>query len=1359
MKKIFVISIIGFASLIVIAAFRSQATFASAEISNVSVINIMSSGAQATWTTDIPSNSNVYYGTSSGSYSNSSGMRCDSGGMVTSHCVNLMYLSPGTTYYYKVSSTDEFSTNSVSDGHQFTSSFESTSYTSSSSSSVTTTTTTYSSSSSYYSTAQIPEAPSNIHASITYPNSVNISWADNSSNETRFDIYRRTTNGTWGFLTSRDSGYLAYYDMGLSAGTYEYSISACNSYGCSTAVFSAAVIVSGTTATSGSSSSGSVTTTTTTTTTSNSSSSSYVTTTNYVTTTTLGSSSSNSITTTNATQIPAAPSNVYAVLIYSNSVNISWADNSSNETYFEIYRRLSTGTWNRLASIGYLPYYDTSPSTGTYEYFVKACNSYGCSAPSYSGAVTISGATTASGSSSSGYVTTTTTAASSQIPEAPSKISVSLAYPNSVNISWADNSLNETRFDLYRRTTNGTWTLAASKSSGYASHYETGLSTGTYEYFVTACNSYGCSMAIYSTGVLISGTAAAASSSSSFSYVTATTTAPVSLAIISGTVSDSFGRSVLGSFIYFTQKTSLDSTAASQSYNATTDSFGAFRVYLPAGKYTIETFPPSGQNYLKPSLFEVALSSGETRNIYINYPAGGKTLRGAAMFLNGKAITDAEIGAYRRENGQWVRAFTDTSGKFEINLSGGTWEISIYPRNGQIEKWEAQLPRPTIIFTNDSQAETKTVNLYASNLESQINVRVNDSTGNPVSGAGVVIDTISAMNAISYSTDAERQMKFVKTGTDGVSKLYTPAGTYYIRVYVPEGSKAIAPSEEKITLNTNDVRNVTISLRTESVSGDINIQGETKLDDGTLTNAFVWAWSENGGHEETNSSTYGNFSLALAKGQKWHIGAGKDSALGYYKSSELIIDTGGLIAPISLTLSKYGEETVSAPVVVGGKATEQIIAEGKDGVRFSLPASSVADIGPISVEVKSTVEAPSQAASAVVSKVYDITITSSSGTNLSNLSSEAEVTIPYDETELKNKGVSVENVIPSYFDESTGTWVAVSNYTIDKVKKVVILRVNHLTRFALIAAADTIPPEAPLSVFASAIKSSQGKNSGSVKISWKNPMKDIDHSKVYRSDESGKIGKVIATVVISESFIDESEFISGKLYYYTVRSVDTAGNESNNVNQVSASVAGGSSGLALSDSRTLLLPPGQSLSEAISRNLNIGSSGDDVKTLQRILASENVYPQAIISGYFGQFTRSAVIKFQEKYFGEILAPGGFDRGTGYVGTASRRKLNEILSKQKSASSASEALTSGLIVNSLAVGSAGEEVKILQNILIKEGVYENGKITGIFDSSTKKAVKLFQEKYASEILTPIGLSEGTGFFGAATRKKVNELISQ
>ena len=68
-----------------------------------------------------------------------------------------------------------------------------------------------------------------------------------------------------------------------------------------------------------------------------------------------------------------------------------------------------------------------------------------------------------------------------------------------------------------------------------------------------------------------------------------------------------------------------------------------------------------------------------------------------------------------------------------------------------------------------------------------------------------------------------------------------------------------------------------------------------------------------------------------------------------------------------------------------------------------------------------------------------------------------------------------------------------------------------------------------------------------------------------------------------------------------------------------------------------------------------------------------------------------------------------------------------------------------------------EVSCLQEFLKTEGVYPEGLVTGNFLSLTQAAVARFQEKYASGILAPLGLQQGTGYVGAATRAKINELL--
>jgi len=85
-------------------------------------------------------------------------------------------------------------------------------------------------------------------------------------------------------------------------------------------------------------------------------------------------------------------------------------------------------------------------------------------------------------------------------------------------------------------------------------------------------------------------------------------------------------------------------------------------------------------------------------------------------------------------------------------------------------------------------------------------------------------------------------------------------------------------------------------------------------------------------------------------------------------------------------------------------------------------------------------------------------------------------------------------------------------------------------------------------------------------------------------------------------------------------------------------------------------PPKQEL----TMDLKIGNKNDEVTILQTWLAKDaRIYPEGIISGYYGSLTKKAVTRFQEKYASDILAPQGFEEGTGIVDSFTRNKLNEL----------------------------------------------------------------------------------------------------
>src|SRR5207248_3334817 len=96
-------------------------------------------------------------------------------------------------------------------------------------------------------------------------------------------------------------------------------------------------------------------------------------------------------TTQAATQPPAAPSNLTATAASSSQVNLTWADNSGNETGFKVERAAPGGSFVQVALVGasVTAYSDTGLAAGTqYSYRVRATNAAGDSAYSNTASAT-----------------------------------------------------------------------------------------------------------------------------------------------------------------------------------------------------------------------------------------------------------------------------------------------------------------------------------------------------------------------------------------------------------------------------------------------------------------------------------------------------------------------------------------------------------------------------------------------------------------------------------------------------------------------------------------------------------------------------------------------------------------------------------------------------------------------------------------------------------------------------------------------------------------------------------------------------------------------------------------------------------
>ncbi|HSR89573.1 MAG TPA: peptidoglycan-binding protein [Candidatus Udaeobacter sp.] len=249
-------------------------------------------------------------------------------------------------------------------------------------------------------------------------------------------------------------------------------------------------------------------------------------------------------------------------------------------------------------------------------------------------------------------------------------------------------------------------------------------------------------------------------------------------------------------------------------------------------------------------------------------------------------------------------------------------------------------------------------------------------------------------------------------------------------------------------------------------------------------------------------------------------------------------------------------------------------------------------------------------------------------------------------------------------------------------------------------------------------------------LSWKAPS-DSDFKKVLvvRSESQYPANPLAGTVVYegSRRIVSDINLLNGKTYYYSIFSADEVPNYSHPVQLSIAPIVS-------SKQYNFVTGEEGKINIFTNRDFGLGDRGPEVQYVQRLLSTNPLlYPEGLVTGYFGPLTRKALIRFQHKY--KIPETGVVD--------------NDVRAVAKN-------LTVVHVVTPIAnpnidlkFGMRAESVKIMQTGLVQLGYLSEDSVSGYFDSKTLAAVIKFQKDN--------NIFPAVGYVGPITRAKAAQIL--
>ncbi len=612
-------------------------------------------------------------------------------------------------------------------------------------------------------------------------------------------------------------------------------------------------------------------------------------------------------------------------------------------------------------------------------------------------------------------------------------------------------------------------------------------------------------------------------------------------------------------------------------------------------------------------------------------------------------------------------------------------------------------------------------------------------TGNAI----IPIDLSSDFYAVSGVVSGDYSNAYVWAGglnggggaqvnSDGTFSLQLPQGTYDIGVN-KDGYMGSLLSSQNISAATSGL-SLTLTQATSTITGIAQYNGSP------ISNVRVWADNSSGGWAGSKpTDANGSFTINVTAGN-WVVHAIADS---YQLAAPLLVTAPASNVTIDLQAVSFKPLTnIQSVNPISGQTI------GYNNTTLQFQQGTITDGSTnMSVSIADTMNVPDKIGSKVIGTAKNISIPPSANSSQTpTFIKDVTLNFTLTKAELQSDGISsiseINNLKIGYDDNVSNAWVNIpttiilspsgTSTTWNTLTSVTLSGpTKHFSTYVTESQTTGSAPSTPTGLQAS------GGNS-QITLTW-NSASGASSYYIYKYNGSDYI---YLDQTSNTSYVDSVN--NGATYSYKISAAGSNGIQSARTDAVSATAAasavngtvavgassitsssgsGGSTAITTTatstsasstatntataatsteqnttpaSAETAAVSGGENSINKITMRLIEGSDNAQVSDLQEFLAKyPDIYPEGIVSGYFGPLTKKAVEKFQEKYG---IAKAG-EPGYGQVGPLTSAQINNLLTvvtNSAASSSTTKIISSG---NSQLVQSLKAQITTIQQKIL------------------------------------------------------------